>query len=416
MWTKATEQELIALFSDLIRLDTTNPGGNETLVADYIAAVLAKDGIESTLLAKEKGRDNLIASIGEGEKTPIILLSHVDVVEAVGEWDFPPFSAHNENGVIYGRGAIDTKHLTAMEIMAMLLLKREGLALNRKIILVASADEENGSAYGMAFLSEEHSELLPRALTVSEGGGFVITEGDQKYRTCTCGEKGDCKLSLTVAPKAEKSEFDVSTQAGYALLKTLVQLGSYQSEQILCGATEGFQAVVDIDHIENPTLKNLWEYSTKNNLVFSKFSFDGAVLQGDVPITVPVSFRFIKGVSQQDICVLMDSLGKGLDNHYTVEGYEDGFETAVDSDFIQLLDKHALLLDEGVIMLPMLALGRTDGRFIKRDVYGFSPMLGDLPFSEVLKMVHQPNERISVASLVYGTRVLYGALRELCVE
>ncbi|MEG0020410.1 MAG: M20/M25/M40 family metallo-hydrolase, partial [Oscillospiraceae bacterium] len=156
------QSEVKQILKDLLRIESVQPQGDETLVVQYIQELFQKEDIKIQRVAKEENRQNLIATIKGGAKPPILLLSHVDVVPPQGEWRYPPFSAYeDENGVIWARGALDTKHLTAMEIMAMLKLVRQGKSFNRDIVLVASADEESGSHCGMKFLREEHPELIP---------------------------------------------------------------------------------------------------------------------------------------------------------------------------------------------------------------------------------------------------------------
>ena len=150
MWDKTADEELCGVFSELLKFDSSNPPGREKEIIGYIAALLMKDGIESRIIAKDDERPNLYAKLQGGQGMPILLLSHIDVVPAeASDWKHPPFGAHVDNGFIYGRGALDTKQLTAMQLMTMLLLKREGLPLSCPVILLATADEEGGSIYGI---------------------------------------------------------------------------------------------------------------------------------------------------------------------------------------------------------------------------------------------------------------------------
>ncbi len=399
------QRELKEVFTNLLRINTSNPPGGERAAAEYIAQVLEKEGIPARLLEKAPGRTNVYAEIGQGSQPPVLLLSHIDVVPAPGSWEHPPFDGVSCGGTIWGRGAIDTKHLTAMEIMCLIWLQRSGMALDRKVILLASADEELGSGYGMAFIAEEHPELLPRGYVVSEGGGFVMEQRGQRYRTCTCGEKGRCAIQVTA--KGDPDGYGPwNTQAGQ-LLRALRSVASYQPEPRLTAPTQAFHKAVE-GCFEDRTLKNLWEYSVHSCLAADAYELDFTGRQGDQGLKM--SYQYIDGTTRQEVEQLMEELLGGEDVSYEIGPLSDGYTCDLDNPFFQRLCQISQELDPGTRILPMIALGRTDGRFIRHNVYGYSPLLPDVPFSEVLKMVHGPNERITESSLSFGAEVLYRAI------
>ena len=127
---EAQNQELLEHFQAILRLDTTDPPGNETKVAEYIRKVFEKEGIPVTVAAKDPARANVIARLrGNGSQRPILLMGHEDTVQVdPTKWTFPPFSATLDHGYIYARGAIDNKWQVAANIMTMLKLKRENVA------------------------------------------------------------------------------------------------------------------------------------------------------------------------------------------------------------------------------------------------------------------------------------------------
>ena len=141
----------VEFLRDLIRFDTTNPPGNELPAAQYIADILRQEGLDPVLLESAPGRGNVVARLrGDGSAGALLLMSHLDVVPAEPEeWDHPPFAAEVVDGYVWGRGAVDTKQLTAMQLAVLLTLKREGVPLKRDVILAATADEEMGGKYGM---------------------------------------------------------------------------------------------------------------------------------------------------------------------------------------------------------------------------------------------------------------------------
>ncbi|MEG2928120.1 MAG: M20/M25/M40 family metallo-hydrolase [Oscillospiraceae bacterium] len=412
------QNEVKQILKDLLRIESVQPQGDETLVVQYIQELFQKEDIKIQRVAKEENRQNLIATIKGGAKPPILLLSHVDVVPPQGEWRYPPFSAHeDENGVIWARGALDTKHLTAMEIMAMLKLVRQGKSFNRDIVLVASADEESGSHCGMKFLREEHPELIPTgAFTISEGGGFVILTNGKKFRTCTCGEKGDAAVGVTAYKSEEFNIFDVKTHSSYGMLSAINALSAYKSDETLCKVTQSFKEKTQEQDFECNTLKNLWEYSTKHDLQIAAFDVSYTQENINEDAVIKTGFKFIPGITKEVIYEIYLRLLKGTNAGFNLDSFEEGFESTLNSDFVDNLIDKADKFDPGSQFLPMLALGRTDGRFVRENVYGFSPMLEDLPFGEVLKKVHGVDECITVNSLIYGTNVIYSAINEICFD
>ncbi|MGE3634795.1 MAG: M20/M25/M40 family metallo-hydrolase, partial [Sandaracinaceae bacterium] len=156
------EREALEHFKALLRIDTTNPPGNERPAADYIAAVLAKEGIASEILESGPGRASVIARLrGSGKQGPLLLNGHLDVVPADPDyWSHPPFEAVEADGFIWGRGAIDMKNMVTMGFMTLIALKRAGVALERDVIFAGVADEEAGSHEGALFLVEQHPEKV----------------------------------------------------------------------------------------------------------------------------------------------------------------------------------------------------------------------------------------------------------------
>lgn len=407
MLDQEQKRELTEVFTGLLRIDTSNPPGSERAAAEYIAGILEREGIPARLLEKAPGRTNVYAEIGQGNRPPVLLLSHIDVVPAAGEWEHPPFGGVSCGGTIWGRGAIDTKHLTAMEIMCLVWLQRSGAALDRKVILLASADEELGSEYGMDFLAGEYPELLPRGYVISEGGGFVMEQGGQRYRTCTCGEKGRC--SIQIAAKGDSAGYGPWRTPAWRLLRALRAAAGYQPEPRLTAPTRAFREAVE-GRFEDRTLKNLWEYSAHSCLAAEAYDLDFTCPRGDQG--VKLSYQYIDGTTRQEVERLMEDLLGGEEVSYEIGPMSDGYTCDLDNPFFQRLCRISQELDPDTRILPMIALGRTDGRFIRHNVYGYSPLLPDVPFSQVLKMVHGPNERITENSLSFGAEVLYRTIAE----
>jgi len=189
----------IEFLRDLIRFDTTNPPGNELPAAQYIADTLRREGFEPVVLESAPGRGNVVARLrGDGSAGALLLMSHLDVVPAdPQEWDHPPFAAELADGYIWGRGAVDTKQLTAMQMAVLLALKRENVPLKRDVIFAATADEEAGGVYGMDWLVKNHAGLVDGQYAINEGGGFGVEVSGRRFYVCQTGEKGVCWMKFT---------------------------------------------------------------------------------------------------------------------------------------------------------------------------------------------------------------------------
>lgn len=183
---------------DLIRLDTTNPPGNETKVANYLKKVADAEGIPCELLGGDPARVSFIARLGNGATgRPLLLMAHSDVVPAdPAQWTVPPFAATIREGYIYGRGAQDDKSLLAAELAVMVELKRRGVALRRPVILLSEADEEADSS-AIQWLIQNAYSKIDAEFAINEGGfAFDIPSGQRVFQIQTA-EKIPSRVTLT---------------------------------------------------------------------------------------------------------------------------------------------------------------------------------------------------------------------------
>ncbi|MGC9346482.1 MAG: M20/M25/M40 family metallo-hydrolase, partial [Candidatus Bathyarchaeales archaeon] len=227
------EEEITNLLSDLIRINTTNPPGNETQAAKYLAEILEKEGFKCELFESAPGRGSLITRIkGTGEKSNMLLLSHLDVVAAnPKEWSVDPFAGLVKDGFVWGRGALDMKSMTAMEVMVMKLLKRNNVKTKGDIILAATADEEKGGEAGAGWLVRNYPEKIRADYVINEGGGLAIPINGKNIYTVQTAEKGI--LWLKVKAKGRPGHGSVPGAADNAILrmnKVVEKLGNHRSK------------------------------------------------------------------------------------------------------------------------------------------------------------------------------------------
>ena len=180
---KQQEAEIFDRYSHLIRLDTSNPPGNETIAAQYLKEVLGNEGIESQIYELEKGRGNIVARLkGNGSKKPLLLMGHLDVVGVQREkWTVDPFAAIRKDGYVYGRGSIDDKDKVTSALTVMILLKRMHVPLDRDVIFLGEAGEEGTSSAGIGFMVEKHWREIEAEYAITEGGTTGARDGKVRY-------------------------------------------------------------------------------------------------------------------------------------------------------------------------------------------------------------------------------------------
>ena len=189
-WTKIDEESM-RHFQALVRIDSTDPPGNETRVAEYVKSVLEAEGIPVMLAAKDPARANVIARIkGNGSKRPMLIMGHSDTVQVdPGKWTFAPFSAARDGGYVYGRGTRDDKSDLLAALMTMLTLKRMNTPLDRDVIFVSEAGEEADASVGISYLAAEHWSDIDSEVCLAEGGGIRRRGGKVLFGTLQTTEK-----------------------------------------------------------------------------------------------------------------------------------------------------------------------------------------------------------------------------------
>ena len=197
-WAKA-RQEMLKFTEDLVRIDTSNPPGNETKAADYIKAVLDREGIPSQIYEKTPGRGNLVARLkGNGSGKPILLMGHLDVVGVERDkWTVDPFAAVVKDGFLYGRGSADDKDIVAGALETFLLLHRLKVPLSRDVILVNEVGEEGTSQFGIGYLISQHWNDIAAEYCYTEGPNPPIAGGKLQYVGIATAEKVPSGGTLT---------------------------------------------------------------------------------------------------------------------------------------------------------------------------------------------------------------------------
>src|SRR3972149_4237100 len=240
---KEVEEEVTHLLSDLIHINTTNPPGNETEATKYLAEHLSKEGFKCELYESAPGRGSVITRLkGTGEKPSLLLLSHLDVVVAnAEEWSVDPFSGVVKDGFVWGRGALDMKGMTAIEVMTMKLLKRNNVKLKGDVLLAATADEEQDGLAGADYLLRNYPQKIFADYVLNEGGGLAIPTQSKNVYTVQTAEKGILwfKVKAKGTP-GHGSMPDVADNAIMRMNKVVDKLGNYRSQILLVPTVKQF--------------------------------------------------------------------------------------------------------------------------------------------------------------------------------
>jgi acetylornithine deacetylase/succinyl-diaminopimelate desuccinylase-like protein len=188
---KALEGEIMRHYQAVLRIDTTNPPGNEHLAVEYLKQVFDTEGIPAQVFALDSNRSNIVARLkGSGKRRPLLIMAHTDDVTVdASKWKFPPFSATRDGGYVYARGAIDDKDNLTAGLMTMVMLKRMGVPLDRDVIFLAESGEEGNSNFGIQFMVAQHFAEIDAEYCFAEGGGVTRIGGEPRFATVQATEK-----------------------------------------------------------------------------------------------------------------------------------------------------------------------------------------------------------------------------------
>jgi acetylornithine deacetylase/succinyl-diaminopimelate desuccinylase-like protein len=196
---RAAEAEIMRHYQTVLRLDTTNPPGNEHLAVDYLKQILDAEGIPSQIFALDPNRSNIVARLtGNGKKRPLLIMGHTDDVTVdASKWKFPPFSATRDGGYVYARGTVDDKDNLTAGLMTMVMLKRMKVPLDRDVIFLAESGEEGNSNFGIQFMVAQHFSEIDAEYCFAEGGGVTRIGGAARFATVQATEKVPRGIELT---------------------------------------------------------------------------------------------------------------------------------------------------------------------------------------------------------------------------
>ncbi|HEX4922659.1 MAG TPA: M20/M25/M40 family metallo-hydrolase, partial [Bdellovibrionales bacterium] len=425
-----------------LKIHTPNPPGREMGAIVYLRDVLTREGLKVDIQDTAPERGNLVVRVkGSGEKRPLLIQSHVDVVNAEPQfWKHDPFGAVEDDGFIYGRGAIDMKNFTAMCLMAVLKAHREKWPLKRDLIMAAVSDEETGAKYGMGALVDERPDWIRAEYALGEVGGYTIHVGGRPVYPIQVGEKGVLWLEVTLngepghgsIPRPENVHWKLAnflsaihktpfpyhpTDSFRAFIKGL-QRGAGPAGKVLLSTMltpmapfiQKQQSLLKRDQTSAGLLAMMTNTVNPTGLVSGR-------QHNVVPSTVTLKLdcRVIPGIEPGQVVAEIERVtGEKLE--YKIIQYQKGHQSPMDTELFNLICSETEAAHPGATAVPWLTVGFTDAAQLQKlgtICYGFTPVkLGpDIEFS---KLYHGHNERIPVDGFLWGVELFTNVVRRFC--
>jgi acetylornithine deacetylase/succinyl-diaminopimelate desuccinylase-like protein len=443
-WSAALE-ETSAHLARMIQIDTTNPPGGELPLALYVESVLSAEGIETHVLQPAAGRGATIARIrGTGRAQPILITAHLDVVSVQRDsWSVDPFGGVVRDGYVYGRGAIDDKGMLATELMAMLLLKRHvvdrGGVLDRDVIFAATADEETGGLYGLGWIIEHHPDLIRAEYALNEGGRIRVVDGRTLYAAVQTTEKVPHSVSVRARGPGGHASIPLPGNAVARLARAVACIAAHEEPVQLVPTTREFftrlstvwpepeiaDAMADVASAEGDRARRacaaLCSIPIYNAVLRSGISptvIAGGQQTNVIP-TEAVAYLNVRTLPGDSIDALVERLRTTVNDpavEITLESRgADAPASDHESPMFDAIVRSVAAIDSRIVSVPYLSTGATESARLR--AWGVQTF-GLLPFPlapDDEARMHGHDERVPLASLEFGARVVFDIVRRMTV-
>ncbi|MBA4368951.1 MAG: hypothetical protein C0403_15085 [Desulfobacterium sp.] len=431
--------DAVTLLSEYLRIDTTNPPGNESKAVAFFQNIFSREGIEYKIYEPDSGRASIRAILhGSGKKKPIILLNHMDVVPAEKqEWSVDPFGGEIKDGFIYGRGALDMKSQGIMELMAMLEMKTIGRTPDRDIIFLATADEEAGGTQGIQYLMENHAEDFSAEFVINEGGfgisGFIP---ERPVFMIATAEKGLCWLRVRATGQPGHGSVPHGQNALEKLNTAIYRLLSEKSSITLTPIIKTyFNNIGTAWNFLEPFIKDQKSETLEtilNQTGLIQMPQISAMLRNTISLTqmhsgdkanvIPASaeatldIRLLPGQSLEEFLHQMSAKMGDENLKFDILTQSEASTSPPDTPYFQLIEESIKQQYPNALVTPSLLFATSDSRILRSHgitTYGFCPAIIDL--SEIQR-IHGIDERISIESLINGTSLFKETVKKMCMD
>lgn len=426
------------IYAELVNIDTGSKAGT-TRAAQAMAKRLLNAGFPAAdveVLGAAANEHNLVARLrGTGAAKPILLLAHLDVVDARKEdWTVDPFTFHEKDGYFYGRGTTDDKAQAAIWVATLIRFRQEGFTPTRDLIVALTADEEGwGPANGVDWLLKNHRALIDAEYCINEGGGGQIKDGRRVLNEVQAAEKHYATFRAEATNKGGHSSLPVKDNAIYRLAAALGKLSAYDFPVRLTEVTKAFfeRAAVIVGGLEGADMKAVASatpdaaavrrlaktplYNALLRTTCVATMLEGGHAENALPQTAraTVNCRLIPGERPADV---QRTLERVLDDPTVTITPTTDYPTSpvspLRADLMQAVERMTGELWPGVPVVPVMATGGTDGTFLRIAgiaTYGISGLFEDI--NDV--RAHGRDERLGVKAFYEGREFLYRLVKEL---
>src|ERR1041384_3466888 len=426
----------VDLMQQYLRVNTSNPPGNEIESAKFLKKIFDQYGIENEIFEFKPGRANIIARIkGNGSKRPILLLSHTDVVTAEpASWEVDPFAAVIKNGFIYGRGALDMKGEGLLHLMTMILLKREGPPLSRDVIFLATADEEVDDEGSLWMIANKADLFKDAEYLLTEGGDNLLEDDTVKLVGVDVAEKAPFWLKLTATGLPGHGSRPVSDSATNRLIRAMARILDWETPIKLLPAVEQFfKDVAPLqpdpwrsqfanireslkDTAFAKSLTNQREYNVLLRNTISITMLSGSKQTNVIPNTATCNLdvRLLPGESPEEFLKALTAVV--ADPSIKIENinrFKPPNSSPINTELFSLISRKTKEKHPGAVITTKMLSGYTESQLYRQlgiTAYGWAPIYTT---PEEDEGVHGNNERITVKNVREGTRGFYEAVRDI---
>lgn len=432
----AAAREMTALLQEYLRVDTTNPPGHERRAADFLKRTFDREGIACEVFDQGDDRANVLAVLpGSGAKRPLILLNHLDVVPADAErWTVPPFAGEIRDGYVWGRGATDMKGTAICQLMTMLLIKRSGVRLERDLVFLGTADEEDGAASGVSWMIAHQRDKLRNAeFVLTEGAYIDVADGKVTSWNVDVTEKSILWLRVAATGKAGHGSIPEPNGAVAKLVRGLDRIMAWEPPIRVVPAVANYAREIakrekppraawlaDLPAaLEDPAArKALLADPFLNAAVRATISVTG--LHGSDKVNVipgeawaRLDCRLLPG---EDPAAFLETLKKVAgepDLKFEITASSVATESPIDTELFRAIERARDRFDAGVPVLTPPLLSTTDAttlRQIGMVVYGFEPWR----LAAADDRSHGDDERLSLENIRFGLEVTHTIVTDVC--
>jgi len=442
-----TLHDATAQLQALIRINTTNPPGNELAAARFLDSLFRGAGIESRVYESAPGRGAVVARIrgrrGADARSPVILMGHLDVVGVQrDQWSVDPFAAVIADSVLTGRGAIDDKGMLIANLQAMLALQRRvrgGTTLTRDVIFVANADEEAGGDLGMGWLLKEHPDAIRAEYALNEGGRTRIMANGRKYVALQMAEKVSHVVTVTASGPDGHASIPLAGNAIARLGRALAVIGAHREPTVLTPVTTRFFAALATIWPEPAEAAAMADVASgdrarveRGAAVLAAIPTLDAVLRTGISPTIleggirsnviprdakaTLNIRTLPGQSiDSTVARLQRAVGDPRVTFAVTSRGEDSPAMSAENEFFAAVERAARRVDPTIVVVPYLSTGATDSADLRRagiKAYGLLPF--PLVMSDEERM-HGNDERLPLSAFRFGIQFVTGIAEQLAV-